>query len=62
MQLFAEILISALLVIGGTFGWLTTQFVLTTRMRIPAYDLPAPTSEEPVTTASGRPEQGGEPR
>lgn len=49
-------------VIGGTFGWLTTQVVLTARLRIPAYDLPATDVSEPVASGSGRPEQGGEPR
>jgi ATP synthase protein I len=49
-------------VIGGTFGWLTTQVVLTARLRIPAYDLPEATSSEPVASGPGRPEQGGDRR
>lgn len=53
-------------VIGGTFGWLLTQLVLTTRQRIPAYDLPdaspATTRDEPVASGSGRPDQGGDRR
>jgi ATP synthase protein I len=49
-------------VIGGTFGWLTTQVVLTSRLRIPAYDLPKAAPSEPVATGSRRPEQGGEER
>ncbi|SDD74151.1 hypothetical protein [Nocardioides lianchengensis] len=47
-------------VIVGTFVWLTAQVVLTTRMRIPAYDLPAGESPEPVAAGRGRPEQGGD--
>lgn len=47
-------------VIVGTFVWLTAQLVLTTRMRIPAYDLPVGESSAPVVVGSGRPEQGGD--
>jgi len=47
-------------VIAGTFVWLSAQVVLTTRMRIPVYDLPATGVAEPVTSGSGRPEQGGD--
>lgn len=47
-------------VIIGTFVWLTAQLVLTTRMRIPVYDLPAGKSSRPVAAAPGRPEQGGD--
>jgi ATP synthase protein I len=39
-------------VIAGTFGWLTTQVVLTTRLRIPAY--------EPVPAGVRGPDQGGD--
>lgn len=47
-------------VIAGTFGWLTAQLLLTTRMRIPVYDLPVERASEPVSSGSGRPEQGGD--
>ena len=53
-------------VIAGTFGWLLTQLVLTTRQRIPAYDLPGATPDttldESVASASGRSEQAGDRR
>jgi hypothetical protein len=39
-------------VIAGTFGWLLTQVVLTTRLRIPAY--------EPVLTDARGADQGGD--
>jgi ATP synthase protein I len=39
-------------VIAGTFGWLLTQVVLTTRLRIPAY--------EPVLTGARSADQGGD--
>jgi ATP synthase protein I len=46
-------------VIVGTFAWLLSQVVLTMRMRIPAFDLPAPTGED--TGPGPRPlGQGGE--
>lgn len=38
-------------VIGGTVAWLVAQVVLTSRLRIPAYDLPG-------KAPSGRPEAG----
>ncbi|WP_244929351.1 hypothetical protein [Nocardioides sp. W7] len=47
-------------VIGGTFVWLTAQVVLTTRVRIPVYDLPAEDSTEPVASAAGPHAQGGD--
>jgi ATP synthase protein I len=47
-------------VIAGTFGWLTTQVVLTTRMRIPVYDLPVGGSPERVGAGTAAPEQGGD--
>lgn len=39
-------------VIGGTAIWLVSQVVLTTRRRIPVYELPSPVSDHPA--------QGGE--
>jgi ATP synthase protein I len=46
-------------VIVGTFAWLFSQVVLTMRIRIPAYDLPAPRGED--AGPGGRPlGQGGE--
>lgn len=39
-------------VIGGTAIWLVSQVVLTTRRRIPVYELPAPVTVQPA--------QGGE--
>lgn len=47
-------------VIGGTFGWLGVQLILTTRMRIPVYDLPVTDAPEPLATGAGRPQQGGD--
>lgn len=49
-------------VIGGTFGWLAVQLVLTTRMRIPVYDLSVGESTESVPATSGAAEQGGDRR
>lgn len=47
-------------VIGGTFVWLTAQVVLTTRVRIPVYDLPVEDSAEPVASAPGPRTQAGD--
>ena len=49
-------------VIAGTFGWLATQLVLTTRRRIPVYDLPASAGPDPARSAAGAPREGGEGR
>lgn len=43
-------------VIAGTFGWLITQVVLTTRLRIPAFE---PVGSHAPTPAGSR-EQGGD--
>lgn len=47
-------------VIAGTFGWLITQLILTTRLRMPAYDLPEEAPVHPVATGAGQARQAGD--
>lgn len=49
-------------VIAGTVGWLVVQVVLTTRLRIPAYELGDDRDSDGAASGAGRPSRAGDRR